>query len=108
MNKVLQDHKKISNALLKWFTDNLLKANPEKSNLFTSTAQEIRISIGEITISNSKCEKLLGIHVDNKMEFEPNVRTLCEKASQKLNAFATITYSLKFERRKLLLSAFIL
>ena len=57
--------------------------------------------------SSSKCGKLLGIHIDNKLTFEPHVRSLCKKASQKLNAFARIAYSLKFEQRKLLLNAFI-
>ena len=72
-----------------------------------STTQEIQINIGEIAISNSKCEKLLGFHFDNKLRFEPQIRSLCKKASQKLNAFARIAYSLKFEQRKLLLNAFI-
>ena len=107
MNKVLHDLEKISKTLFKWFTDNLLKANPEKSHLLTNSTQEIQINIGEIAISNGKCEKLLGIHFDNKLAFEPHVRSLCKKASQKLNAFARIAYSLKFEQRKLLLNAFI-
>ena len=64
-NKVVHDLEKISNTLFKWFTDNLLKANPEKSYPLTNSAQEIQINIGEIAISNSKCEKLLGIHFDN-------------------------------------------
>ena len=69
LNKVLHDLEKISDTLFKWFTDNLLKANPEKSHLLTNSAQEIQINIGEIAISNSKCEKLLGIHIDNKLTF---------------------------------------
>ena len=67
LNKVLHDLEKISETLFKWFTDNLLMANPEKSHLLTNSAQEIQINIGEIAISNSKCEKLLGIHIDNKL-----------------------------------------
>ena len=55
LNKVLHDLEKISNTLFKWFTDNLLKANPEKSHLLTNSTQEIQINIGEIAISNSKC-----------------------------------------------------
>ena len=86
--------------------DNLLKANPEKSHLLTNSTQEIQINIGEIAIFNIKCE-LLGIHFDNKLTFEPCVRSLRKKASQKLNAYARIAYSLKFEQRKLLLNAFI-
>ena len=107
MNKLLHDLENISDTLFKWFTDNLLKANPEKSHLLTNSAQEIQINIGEIAISNSKCEKLLGIHIDNKLTFESHVRSLCKKASQKLNAFARIAYSLKFDQRKLLFNAFI-
>ena len=45
-------------TLFKWFTDNLLKANPEKFHLPTNSTQEIQINIGGMAISNSKCEKL--------------------------------------------------
>ena len=41
LNKLLHDLEKISNTLIKWFTDNLLKANPEKEHLLTSSTQEI-------------------------------------------------------------------
>ena len=60
-----------------------------------------------MAVSNSKCEKLLGIHIDNKLTFEPYVRSLCKKINQKLNTFARIAFSLKFDQRKLLLNAFI-
>ena len=108
LNNVLHDLEKMSNTLLKWFTDNLLKANPEKSHLVTNSAQEIQIYIGGMAISKSKSEKLLGIHIDNKLTFEPHVRSLCKKASQKLNAFARIACSLKFDQRKFLLNVFII
>ena len=60
-----------------------------------------------MTIFNSKHEKLLGIHIDNKLTFEPYVRFSAKNTSQKLNAFARIAFSLKTEQRKLLLNAFI-
>ena len=53
-----------------------------------------------MAISNSKSEKLLGIHIDSKQSFEPHVRSICKKSSQKLNAFARIAYSLEFEQKK--------
>ena len=43
----------------------------------------------------------------HKLSFEPHVESLCKKASQKLNALARLTSSLKFKQRKLLLNAFI-
>ena len=103
---MLHDLEKMSNTLFKWFTDNLLKVNPEKSHLLTNSAQEIQISVGSMAISNSKSEKLLGIHIDSKQSFEPHVRSICKKSSQKLNAFARIAYSLEFEQKKLLLNDF--
>ena len=69
LNKVLHDLEKISNTFFKWFTNDLLKANPQKSYLLTNSTQEIQINIGEIAIFNSKCKKLLGIHFDNKLTF---------------------------------------
>ena len=97
----------MSDTLFKCFTDNLLKANPEKSHLLTSSAQKIQINIGGMAISYSKCKKILGIHIENKLTFEPHARSLCKKASQKLNAFDRIACSLKLDQRKLLLNAFI-
>ena len=38
LNKVLHDLEKMSDTLFKWFTDNLLKANLEKSHLPTNFA----------------------------------------------------------------------
>ena len=63
--------------------------------------------MGGMAISNSKYEKLLGIHIDNKLTFEPYVRSLCKKASQKLNNFARIAISSKLDQRKIFLNAFI-
>ena len=76
LNKVLHDLEKMSKTLFKWSTDNLLKANPEKSHILINFAQEIQINKGRMAISNSKCEKLLGIHINNKLTFEPRVRSL--------------------------------
>ena len=53
-----------------------------------------------MTISNSKYENLLGLHIDNQLTYELHIRSLCKKASQKLNAFTKITYSVKFEQKK--------
>lgn len=60
-----------------------------------------------ISISYSKCEKFVGIHIDSKLTFDPHVSSLRKKASQKLHVFARIARSLKYELRKFILNAFI-
>ena len=57
---------------------------------------------GEIQISDNKCEKLLGIKIGSKLIFDCYVKSLCKKASQKLNALSRVAYQLDFNQRKLL------
>ena len=54
----LKDLEKGSDILLKWFTDNLLKVNPEKYHLFVSTNEKRDLNVGQVEISNSKCERI--------------------------------------------------
>ena len=56
LETVLKDLEQGSDTLLKWFTDNLLKANPEKYHLI-STNEKRHLNVEEVEISNSKCEK---------------------------------------------------
>ena len=42
-----------------------MKANPEKCHLLMNVNRPATIDIGEHTISNSYCQKLLGIQIDS-------------------------------------------
>ena len=54
----------VSEKLLQWFKDNIMKTNFEKYHLFINNTKEIfQIKIGNETFSNSKYEKLLGAKV---------------------------------------------
>ena len=41
------------------------------------------IKVGGKTITNSKWEKLSGMEIDKKLDFNEHVQSLCRKASQK-------------------------
>ena len=107
LQTVLKDLEQGSDTLLKWFTDNLLKANPEKYHLLVSTNEKRYLNVEEIEIGNSKCEKLLGLKIHSKLMFDSHVKSLCKKASQKLNTLSRVEYQLDFNQKKLLLNAFI-
>ena len=107
LGTLLKEHEQGSDAFLKWFTDNLLKANPEKYHLLASTNEKKTFKRREIEISNSKCSKLLEIKINSKLTFDSHVKTLYKKASQKLNALSRVAYQLYFNQRMLLLNAFI-
>ena len=105
---VLSNLKLQSNILNNWFKDNYMKANRGKYHLLLSATEEKNtLNIEEVCIKSSKCEKLVGVNIDNNLTFETHVESLCKKASQKLNALLRVTWSLNFDQRKLLLNAFI-
>ena len=75
-----------SKDLLKWFDDNLMKSNPDKCHLLVISCEKIKIEIGDFEIENSKCEKLLGVHFDNRLTFDYHISGLYKKASKQINA----------------------
>ena len=107
LETVLKDLEQRSDTLLKWFTDDLLKANPEKYHLLVSANEKCHLNEEGIEISNSKCEKFLGIKIDSKRKFDNHVKSLSKKASQKLNGLSRVSYQLDLNQRKLLMNAFI-
>ena len=85
-----------SKNLLEWVKNNDLKANPDKFHLILNeTRGKYFIEIENIKISNSHCEKLLGIKIDSKLSFDDHVIGLCSKASQKLHALSRISHFMK-------------
>ena len=61
-----------------------------------------------MNIKNSKCEKLLGINIDNKLTFDEHVSSICSKASQKLHALARAGNFMTQKQRKIIMKTFIL
>ena len=53
-----------SKTLLKWVSDNSLKANPDKFHLLLSSKNNnLSIKVDEFSIRNSESENLLGITI---------------------------------------------
>ena len=102
IHNIIPDSEQTSDILLKWFMDNYLKANTDKCHVLLSETSETQLTVQNVLITASYCEKLLGIKIDHKLSFEPHVESLCKKASQKLNLLVRMVSSLKFKQGKLL------
>ena len=89
--------------LFDWFSDNFLKANPDKCHLLINVASKIKNE----TIANSSNQKLLGILFNNKFDFDKHVTSLCKKTSQKLNALARVAHYMNLAQHRLTMNAFI-
>ena len=67
------------------------KLNADKCHLLVlgqRCADLVNVRIGNADVVNSSEEKLLGVQIDSRLSFDNHVSKLCQKASNKLYAFA--------------------
>ena len=93
--------------LHKWFHENHMVLNPDKCHDIVigddDPNQKIILNNNEIASSNE--EKLLGILLDSKLNFDSHITSLCKKAGQKLSALARINHYLTQDQKLLLLNS---
>ena len=106
IDEVIFSLQESSKKLFKWFTDNQMKTNDDKCHLIVSTTEATEIQIGDYSIKNSDNEKLLGVYIDNKLNFDYHVDQLCKKASKKLRALARVTPYMNLEKKKVVMNSF--
>ena len=94
--------------LLKWFDDNYFKMNADKCHLLiTNHEDDVSATIGGEIIIGEKSVKLLGIYIDNKLDFNIHLSKICSKVSLKLHALARISHLLSTDKLKIVVKAFI-
>ena len=96
-------------TLHQWFYENHMALNPGKYYYMVigsrDLSHEIMLNNSKITSSNE--EKLLGIFLDSKLNFESHIGSLCRKAGQKINVLARLKNFLTSDQRNLLLNSVI-
>ena len=61
-----------------------MKTNEDKCHSIVSTKELTEIQIGNFSIKNSANEKLLGVNINSKLNFDCHVNHLCNKANKKI------------------------
>ena len=111
MQKKNLQKKPISDFMIlpEWFHENHMTLNLEKCHFMVIGSKDpphqILLSNSEVTSSNE--EKLLGILLDSKLNFENYLSSLCRKSGQKLNALGRLRNYLISNQRNLLLNSVI-
>ena len=95
-----------SKSLFTWFDNNLMKSNADKCHLLVSSNEKVTIKIGSHEIANTKCEKLLGVHLDSGLSFDYHISEICKKASRKVCALARVTSCMSLSKNYSLMNAF--
>ena len=80
-----------------------MKGNTGKCHLIMSTDQSVNFQLGGSLIERSDCENMLGVKIDYKLDFDEHVKTLSNKANNKLTALARATLYMSAEEKKILM-----
>ena len=78
---VIKALEEIEEDLLNWFLNNGMKLNTDKCHLLLYNQEPNTLKIGDLHISNSLNEKLLGITVDCKLKFNKHIQDICHHRS---------------------------
>ena len=68
-----------------------MKSNEDKCHLFVVNTEDVAVKFGNEIISMCSSVDLLGITIDNTLNFNEYVSNLCKKGSQKLHALARVS-----------------
>ena len=91
-----------------WFKKLFLKGNADKCHLITSSKTPVGIELSNITIMSEGKVKLLGIYIDNRLNFDYHISQPCKKAGRKLHALTRVFKYMNISQRKLIANAFIM
>ena len=108
MSNLIDVLKDESNISLEWLKNNDIIANPEKFHALLIGGDKSDASGVDICIQgkNTKSEdsvKLLGIKLDNKLNFDSHISFLCHNAATQLNVLKRLKSFIGFEERKVLI-----
>ena len=94
---------------IEWFDSNCMKLNPDKCHLLLSgyKLQWKWAMVGNERIWESQREKLLGVIIDNNLDFNDHLSSICLKAGRKVTALGRICKYINLDKRRILFKAFI-
>ena len=84
-----------------------MKVNTDKSHLLLSGNTKLTSNIDNNITESEMKQKLLGITIDSNLSFEEHVNNICKKASQKLNALASISSYMDIQKQRASMKSFI-
>ena len=103
---------KETNIAISWLTKNKMIANSEKFHSIILTKNKdantnLNLKIGNKTIQSEQHIKLLGVKIDNKLNFDKHIYNLCKQSSAQLNAISKFKNILPRKVKSVLIQSFI-
>ena len=83
-----------------------MKGNISKCHLLMNKKDDVTIRIGDTEIKNCEYQKLLGVKVDIKINFNEHLNDIIIKASRKVNALSRVMPNINLSKKKKLVNSF--
>ena len=84
-----------------------MKANPEKCHLLLSSKTPTESLFGGSSVKSSTKETQLGVLIGPELRFDEHLSLICTNVSRKINALGRIANFMSYEKRRLIINAFI-
>ena len=98
-----------SQLAVKWFKQNFMEANASKFQaLILNCKDSIVFNIDNEEITSEQSVKLLGVHLDYKLNFHHHVSSLCKKAGAQLRVLQRLSHHLDTSSKMQIFRSFIL
>ena len=107
LDELLKNLEKETYVVLKWFKLNEMKSNDDKCHLIVPNELNVSVKLGQEVIPAEDSVTLLGVIIDNKLDFSSHVELLLKKGNQKLHALARISKYVSKDKLKLIMNTFI-
>ena len=100
-----------SNIAIDWFKTNKMIVNPGKFQAIIIDKKKQdhtkeTFEIGNKVIEASPSVKLLGVQIDDKVNFNLHITNICKSAANQLNALVRLNQFLSFEAKKVLVNSY--
>ena len=111
INVILTNLKHDCKNAIKWFGDNSMKANPDKFQFIVLSSdpleqQKIEIE-NDITLLSESRVKLLGVIIEDRLQFNDHISAMCCRAARHLNALARISKHLDSKSNYIIYNSFV-
>ena len=97
---------------MQWFNANFMRTNTSKFQAIVmssgSNDTSFTINVFDNELMPSKCVKMLGLHIDDKLHFEKQISSICSRASNHIHALNRVSKFLNEEVKIKLYNTFVL
>ena len=110
LNDLMAKLEGAANDAVEWFRYNAMMLNSDKCHLLVCRHKfECMVcKIEKTQVIETHLVKLLGVKIESELTFNNYLKNVCKKVSQKLNALSRLCSLIPFQKRKMLMGAFVL